>query len=240
MDGNEPVSRRRLVRAGVAAAAAAFLGKLAAAPAAVRKAAAPAAAAGEEETPPAEDLMREHGVLNRLLLLYESAIPSLKAGDDRRLRAVGGAADLMRRFVEDYHERLEEEHLFPRFEKAGKLKALVGVLRAQHDAGRRLTEAVQGMARSRDRGARKPLAEALRLYVRMYRPHEAREDTVLFPAFKELVPRAEYEALGESFEKRERDLFGRDGFQAVVQQVAELERAAGVYELAQFTPPGKR
>jgi hemerythrin-like domain-containing protein len=70
----------------------------------------------------------------------------------------------------------------------------------------------------------------------MYRPHEAREDTVLFPAFRSVVSAHEYDALGDDFEKKEDELFGEDGFFKVVDKVAELEKKLGIYELAQFTP----
>jgi hypothetical protein len=70
----------------------------------------------------------------------------------------------------------------------------------------------------------------------MYRPHEAREDTVLFPAFHEIVGREEYEALGERFEDREHELFGARGFEGVVAEVAQLERVLGIHDLRQFTP----
>ena len=36
-------------------------------------------------------------------------------------------------------------------------------------------------------------------FVRMYEPHEAREDTVLFPQFRKIVSKHEYDALGEEF-----------------------------------------
>ncbi len=70
----------------------------------------------------------------------------------------------------------------------------------------------------------------------MYRPHEAREDTVLFPAFKDLITQDEYDSLGDLFERKEIDLFGSNGFQEVVDQVAEIEKELGIYKLSQFTP----
>jgi hypothetical protein len=70
----------------------------------------------------------------------------------------------------------------------------------------------------------------------MYNPHEAREDTVLFPAFRGIVSAHEFAALGEDFEKQEHELFGADGFEKVVDRVAEIEKKLGIYELAQFTP----
>jgi hypothetical protein len=70
----------------------------------------------------------------------------------------------------------------------------------------------------------------------MYRPHEAREDTVLFPAFRSLVPDKEYKELGELFESREHQLFGKEGFEGQVERVGQIERRLGIYDLSQFTP----
>src|SRR5690348_17871740 len=92
------------------------------------------------------------------------------------------AADIIRRFVEDYHEKLEEDFLFPRFRKAGKLVDLVDVLLAQHQGGRRLTDLTMQFATNqalKNPDDRAKLADSLRQFIRMYNPHEAREDTVL-------------------------------------------------------------
>jgi hypothetical protein len=68
----------------------------------------------------------------------------------------------------------------------------------------------------------------------MYRPHEAREDTILFPALHEIVSAHEYAALGEDFEKKEHELFGDEGFEKMVDRVAGIEKSMGIYDLAQF------
>src|ERR1700731_2490650 len=58
-----------------------------------------------ENIPPAEDLMREHGVLNRVLLIYDYPLhlPGAKQTFDGSLLA--SAADIIRHFVEEYHEK---------------------------------------------------------------------------------------------------------------------------------------
>jgi len=84
-----------------------------------------------------------------------------------------------------------------------------------------------------------PLRQDLHLFIRMYRPHAAREDTVLLPAFRGIMTAKEYDALGDRFEDREHELFGKDGFERVVGQVAELEKALGIDDLSQFTPSPK-
>ena len=193
----------------------------------------------EEEVSPTEDLMREHGLLNRILLIYEETGRRLRAKTEFDPQALSGAAGIIRKFIEEYHEKLEEEHLFPRFEKAGKLVELVKVLRAQHAAGRDVTSQIQQLATAaalKNASEREKLEGALGAFLRMYRPHEAREDTVLFPALHGIVSRHEFDALGEDFEKKEHELFGDEGFERMVDQVAGLEKKLGIYNLAQFTP----
>jgi hemerythrin-like domain-containing protein len=183
--------------------------------------------------------MREHAVLNRILLIYEEVARRLDAPETRPTSALAGAASIVRRFIEDYHEKLEEDFLFPRFEKANTLVDLVGVLRRQHQAGRVLTERVQRLAASPTASGpdtRKELGATLRAFVRMYRPHESREGSVLFPALYQVVSRAELEALGDRFESEEHARFGKEGFEGVVEQVASLERDLGIYDLDRFTP----
>ena len=82
---------------------------------------------------------------------------------------------------------------------------------------------------------RKELAGAVRAFIRMYRPHEAREDTVLFPALHRIVSAKGLKELGEQFEKEEDRLFGEEGFEKTVDQVAVIEKQLGIYDLSQFT-----
>jgi hemerythrin-like domain-containing protein len=192
----------------------------------------------ELKVAPGEDLMREHGVLRRVLLVYDEAVQRLAAGDTPPLEVVGAGAALIRRVIEDYHEKLEENFLFPLFEKAGKLTQLVAVLRQQHQAGRGVTAEITKLTSSPLRAGadRVRLADRLQVFARMYRPHAAREDTVLFPAFHALVGEKEYGELGERFEQQETRVLGEGGFEKAVAQVAQLETALGINDLARFTP----
>jgi hemerythrin-like domain-containing protein len=192
-----------------------------------------------EEVSPPEDLMREHGVLKRILLIYGEALRRIDANEDLPPEPLAESAKIIRTFVEDYHEKLEENYLFPRFKKAGKLVDLVDVLLQQHQAGRRLTDITMHLATAQsvnNADDRRKLADSMRQFIRMYSPHEAREDTVLFPAFHGLVSAHEFDSLGEDFEKKEDELFGEDGFFKVVDQVAQIETKLGIYDLSKFTP----
>ena len=233
--------RREFVGAAVAAGVSGVVGGLwlPAAKAEDEKKGPAAGAKTAEEVSPGEDLMREHGILKRVILIYDESIRRLESKQDLPPKAVADAAGTIRAFVEDYHEKLEEDFLFPRFRKANKLVGLVDTLVAQHKAGRTLTDIAirlatpQGLKSDDDRRA---LVRALRQFTRMYNPHEAWEDTVLFPAFHEIVSQNEYDALGEDFEKKENQIFGEGGFEKNVDRVAAIEKTLGIYDLAQFTP----
>ncbi len=140
-------------------------------------------------------LMREHGVLNRILLVYEESIRRLGAEREtlrsrRSPRPPTSSGASSRTTTRSSRRRF----LFPRFEKAGKLadvwRSFVGNIRAGSDADRTID-------RSPPRGLhrRTPIAAARRddaaIFIRMYRPHEAREDTVLFPSLRETSSDAE-------------------------------------------------
>ena len=195
--------------------------------------------AQEIEVSPAEDLMREHGVLRRILLIYREWIRRLGSKSNAQIDTLADSHRIIRSFVEDYHEKLEEDYLFPRFRKAGKLIDLVDVLYMQHQVGRKLTDTSIRLSNERSlktAANRQRLSRSLTDFIRMYEPHAAREDTVLFPAFHEILPDKEYDELGEAFEEKEDQLFGQNGFEKMVDRVASIEKKLGIYNLSLFIP----
>jgi hemerythrin-like domain-containing protein len=188
-----------------------------------------------------EDLMKEHGVLNRCLLVYEEGMRRLQAHEEVTPQVFHQTADLVRRFVEAYHEQNEEKYIFPVFQKAGKLTALVTTLLTQHKAGRAVTAEILRLSESstfKEPDTQRRLVAACQQFIRMYRPHEAREDTVLFPALRTILSPKQVEALGARMEADEKKVLGAKGFEKAVAEVARLEKALGIDDLAQFTPQG--
>jgi hemerythrin-like domain-containing protein len=191
----------------------------------------------EGEVGPLEDLMREHGILERVLLVYEEGARRLEAGANAdAAAAIGKGAEIVRTFVEEYHERSEEQHIFPRFEKAKRLVDLVGTLKTQHAKGRELTALILESVKASTDDARKRVIDATRAFSRMYRPHAAREDTVLFAEFRLVVSPKELAEIGERFEEGEHQHFGKTGFEDTVRAVAAIEASLGLDNLQTFTP----
>jgi hemerythrin-like domain-containing protein len=188
-------------------------------------------------TPP-EDLMREHGVLDRVLLIYEATMRKFSTNEDFDPEIIADSAKVVQDFIENYHEKSEEEFLFPRFRKAGKLVELVDTLLVQHQAGRRVTATVlQYAPQSLKVGdARVRTITAMQAFITMYRPHAAREDTVLFPALRSIVSAHEFDAMGDDMEAQEKKRLGEDGFEKTSAHIAKLELQLGIADLGQFTP----
>lgn len=192
----------------------------------------------EEQIPLTEDLMREHGILNRILLIYEELIKRFENGE-MQLKALDQAATIIKDFIENYHEKLEEDFLFPVFEKKKVQVKLIKTLRLQHSKGRDITAKLKTIAHDQttvDKKTCRLVISLLKKFIKMYRPHEAREDTVLFPQVRSLMSETEFKALGEKFEDLEHELFGEEGFFTTVKKVESIEKSLNIYDLEKFTP----
>jgi hemerythrin-like domain-containing protein len=189
-----------------------------------------------------EDLMREHGVLRRALLVYHETALKLRS-DAGALQAepLQKAAKLFREFGEEYHEKkLEEAYIFPAVKKAGGVaSSYADVLIAQHQRGREITDYFIGVTAGAKlaTGNVEPFVRALESFVRMYEHHAAIEDTIVFPAWKQTLSAKQLDEMNEKFEEIEHEQFGEDGFEDAVKQMAEVEQALGLSDLAQFTAP---
>jgi hemerythrin-like domain-containing protein len=200
---------------------------------------------GGEEVSATEDLMREHGVLRRTLIVYAETAAMLRRQPDKvNPKALVDAARLFRSFGENYHERILEEHyVFPEVRTAGgPIATLVEVLLRQHQRGREITDYLErtGSAGRIGTGEAEPLARALESMTRMYNAHSAWEDTVVFQAWKKGQPKARLDELAEKFEEIEHQQFGRDGFDDALERIAKIEQALGLADLDYYTapPPG--
>jgi hemerythrin-like domain-containing protein len=198
--------------------------------------------AKEPEVTATEDLMREHGVLRRALLVYTESIPKIRT-DSASLdaSALYRTGVLFRDFGENYHEKmLEEEHIFPVVHKGGGAAAkLTEVLLAQHQRGREITSYLLAVTKSgRIATANvEPLARSLEAFVLMYRNHAAREDTIVFPAWKKHFTNKQLDELSDQFEDIEHKMFGKDGFDDAVEKISAIETTLGFADLNQFTAP---
>ena len=196
--------------------------------------------ADEEAVSANEDLMREHGVLRRALLVYFLSSKKLRSNTGAfPPDALNKTAKLFRSFGEDYHERaIEEPFVFTEVKQAGGAPAaMVDVLIAQHQRGREITDYIIATTNGQSLNNTSQLADALDSFVVMYQEHTAREDTVIFPAWHKALSDQQYKEMGEKFEDIEHKQFGKDGFDDAVNQISQIEQSLNFADLAQFTAP---
>jgi hemerythrin-like domain-containing protein len=197
--------------------------------------------AEQVEVTATEDLMREHGILRRALLVYQESATRLRQdATSVPPDALEKTANLFRVFGEEYHEKkLEEVYIFPTAVKTGSAAPYIDILLAQHERGREITDYLLSISKA-DRIASnsvEPLAKTLESFVRMYAHHAAIEDTVVFPAWKAASGEAQLDELGEKFEEIEHEQFGDDGFEAALKRMEEIETSLGLANLNMFTAP---
>jgi hemerythrin-like domain-containing protein len=189
-----------------------------------------------------EDLMREHGVLRRALLVYSAAAMKLRTdASSIAPDTLQKTAKLFRAFGEEYHEKkLEEAFIFPAVKKAGGEAATYpDILIAQHNRGREITDYIISVTQGAKLGAgnAEDLAKSLEAFVLMYRNHAAREDTIIFPAWKQTMTGKQLDEMNDKFEDIEHEQFGEDGFEDAVKQIAAIENSLGLSDLSHFTAP---
>jgi hemerythrin-like domain-containing protein len=189
-----------------------------------------------------EDLMREHGILRRALLIYSAAAIKLRANPSSIAPdALQKTGKLFRAFGEEYHEKkLEEAYIFPAVKKVGGEAAVYpDILIAQHNRGREITDYIISVTQGVTLGTSnaEALAKSLEAFVLMYRNHAAREDTIIFPAWKETMTDKQLDDMNDKFEDIEHEQFGEDGFEDAVKQISAIESSLGLADISQFTAP---
>jgi hemerythrin-like domain-containing protein len=183
-------------------------------------------------------LMQEHGELLRIILIYEECIKRISNNIPFESDCLSDAASIVHQFLQNFHEKLEEEFIFTRLENAGKRVPLIQILREQHIMGSRLTDYIianSDEVRLRDPENRKKIVAYLRLYIDMYLPHAAFEDTEIFPAFRALASKDELDALGALFRERQIQVLGENAIEKINVVISHIESLLGIDNIAHYT-----
>jgi len=229
MFSNSPISRRSFIALAGATGAGVLAGC---------SSTKPDQPAGDAATP-IEILARQHGVIYRAVAILEEIRGGMDARMDLPPEIIGGTVEIARLFVINHHQQMEEKHIYPVFDAAGKMSGLVGVLREQHAAGSRLTDILKGLCdgfSAKDLEKRRTMGSAVHLFSRMYRAHAEWEDTALFPLLRRMMPAKSYAEMSSVFQKAEIEFLGQNGFDETIRKLTSYENILGIGDLASFTP----
>jgi hemerythrin-like domain-containing protein len=187
---------------------------------------------------PTGNLMRGHGIAERIMLVYERTIKDLKAGEKVDLQLVNRTARIAKSFVSGCHEQCEERYLFSLLMEEGYLAGTVETLLRQHEIGREVTDRIVDLSmpgRIKDETHMNILLTLCRSYIFMYRPHISRENTELFPRLFEIAGEEKIREIGEKVRRTEQQSLGEKGFGGLLHELAEIEQSLGIGDVAGYT-----
>jgi hemerythrin-like domain-containing protein len=164
-------------------------------------------------TEPNEELMNDHGILRRALLVCHHCASLLREGKVQNIgKPLHETAIVFQRFGGDYHEKaIEETFVFPEVLKGDPATARCPtVLIRQHERSREFLTYLQDITKSGIVPARNAgqLASQLEVFDKMYRFHAAYEDTVVFPAWKNQLSAQAYGEMRERFVQVQQKMIG--------------------------------
>lgn len=196
---------------------------------------------GEESVllSPTELLSRDHALMERLMIVFESVIARVAEGDSSDLRPINRAAALLKEIGAEHHMVDEEELIFPKIEASGSHEDLLKTLRLQHDAGRAIFDRVLELTETGTIESLPELNEMANLCMSfnvMYRAHAAAEETVLFPALYDYATNDEILNIQAILRGQEEGMLKRPEFRRLLDSLAVIEGMAGTSDLNRFTP----
>lgn len=150
-------------------------------------------------------LSEEHRVIERVLNVLEKGADRLESGQPVPAEFFLTATDFIKGFADGCHHLKEEGVLFKRMNQQGMAldNGPLGVMLAEHEAGRQYTRALRSAAEAMQIGDKQgnPRAiESARSYVNLLRQHILKEDNILYPMSDKVIPLEQHEAVWEDFE----------------------------------------
>ena len=181
-----------------------------------------------------ESLMRGHGLLMRAVIIYDVSKDRIFKGQTVDPSLILKTASVFHDYLEEFHEKMEEKYIFASLEKERLHFASIQELKIQHGTGYELTSRITSLTKNGKQASE--LGTLLDDFVKMYRHHAAWEDTVIFPAFDFMEKKSDLSELSATFDLEENKILGHSGFRSFLNQIADVEKQLGIYELSTSTP----
>jgi hemerythrin-like domain-containing protein len=188
---------------------------------------------------PVENLMKEHGVLMRILGIYDKVVDDVASGKELNVSAINRTAEISRGYIGKHHDACEERYVFPKFREADYIVDIVTELHNQHVAAVMITDrmlALSSIDGDLDDSCQRTLINLCTAISRMYRPHMSWEQSIVFPVFYDIVTPDYIKKIQKEMEAEERKMLGDTGFRGLVGRLSEIEKQAGTYDLHSYTP----
>ena len=192
---------------------------------------------GMEKISPTEELSTEHGMLTRILLAMDKTLKAAGSSPKAELGVINQACQLIQQAVVDHHMKIEEQDVYPRFRDT-ELADCTATMKTQHAEARKMIARLDDLSKTGAVRSRSDLEELNRVFndfKDMITAHAAWEETVLFPVMEGTWSEGELKGLRQAEERDEKKLLGKDATEQLYTMLADLEAAAGVTGLRDFT-----
>lgn len=188
------------------------------------------------EITPNEDLMREHGILHRLLLIYENLLYRINYKIKINYKLFLVTAIIMHNFIELYHEKTEEKYIFPVLIKHNIHKELINELILQHKISNKITKKIINILYDEKNINVKLLYKYISNFIYMYKYHSTREDTIVFQEFRKLLSDIKYQEISNLIENEEKLISNNQyTFNKVLKYVIIIEKHLDINDLSNIT-----
>jgi hemerythrin-like domain-containing protein len=192
---------------------------------------------GIEKIPATQELGVEHAMLDRILLAMDKTLIEAGSSSMRDLGPVNQGCHMIKELVDKHHMKIEDEYIYPRFEKGGELSDFTSTLRSQHDDMRDMVARMADLSKTgavRDPSEMDELKRVFDKFHKMVMAHAAWEETVLFPVMEGTWSADELKNLKEKQEEHEKKLLGKDATKKIYGMLADLESSTGISGVGDF------
>jgi len=176
---------------------------------------------------PVEELREEHGAIMKVFSILQGISGKMKENDLRVFDAFGRVLEFLKVFVDQCHHAKEEEVLFPAMKEAQtRNRGLIQELISEHEQGRNMIRTMEAaLGRISLEKSFDALVDTVEDYLQVFRTHIRKENGLLFPEARELLPESLQALIALQFRKIEEDRIGKGRHEAFHRMIQELGKS---------------
>ena len=176
---------------------------------------------------PTEELMKEHRVIERMLVVVSKAADRLNAGQKVDRDVFVGAADFLKNFADRCHHGKEEKLLFVKMVErgvSGEVGPIAVMLREHEDGRAHVRKIAELSSKEVDDRSRSELVNHVKAYANLLGQHIQKEDKILYPMADQLLTSDDQDELEKGFLEVEEKVMGPGVHERYHHMIEELEK----------------
>jgi hemerythrin-like domain-containing protein len=179
---------------------------------------------------PTDDLMDEHRVIERMLVILTKASNRLEKGQDVDSELYVDAVDFLKNFADKCHHTKEEKLLFEKMMERGVSGEVgpIAVMMREHQDGRAHVKSLDKLSKEKmSKTTREGLIKSSRAYVDLLSKHIQKEDNVLYPLANQILDKEDQKELEKGFEEVEEKVMGPGVHERYHKMIEQWEQKYG-------------